>query len=585
MTYTKCRVGFPYDSSKPNKVKESVVVLSPYTDTGFTYVFKGDNKYSILHDQQTNCLISPYRNNGLLGILIESNDERESIAKEGEIHGRGTSMQLAVVLALVAKYNNEKIDNLPLILFSGAINYPPVKPFLNATIETYEDDIELLEKSLINKYKAAKMAKAYALVMPNRDAKILSNALKEECKTIDDINFANFQENDKPMIIGISTFSLPDLATKIGINPYYFIQFPYYKKYIALFLLFMLIFFLGFYFFSQEKQYSHGEQFWKFNSKAAKYALHDLCKFATKQQKLLFTIGYKNLVGNMYNDNNRDIDTKELFLALKKSEEFKGSSLAKEDFDKSIIIYQDFKNQLAEIEKKFFKEMSQFYLDASLILEIDSVIELYDNEYLQIVADIDFFYDIRNSIRLITKEEGWLAFLQSHQSVICSAVPVKQQSSGNFGLKIFQYREWILTKIIRFLVSKDIMINLARGKDIGKFSNDGTNILHYLAENKDFFEMCDDEKQKKNILQEFQRLDMNQQENKDLYEKFQSASNRLKIFREKNIPYLKDAINNLLKKEKNLKEAKDPKGKTALEIAEGNGNSYMIEILEEKQEK
>ena len=55
------------------------------------------------------------------------------------------------------------------------------------------------------------MAKAYALVLPDRDAQILAKALNAEYHTLDKIHYENVVQYTKPMIVGVSEASLPNL--------------------------------------------------------------------------------------------------------------------------------------------------------------------------------------------------------------------------------------------------------------------------------------------------------------------------------------------------------------------------------------
>ncbi len=221
MQTARFRIGYPYDNPDPEKIKDSVVVLKKSEYRGFRCVYCKKEKYTLPEKDAGPKILQGYTGDGLVGELIESDDNRRSIAREGKIHGEGKSMQLALVLAACAVYGQEPIDQLPLLLFSAAIALPPSEPFLDATIKTYARTEEMLP-CLIHKYHAAQMAKAYALVLPYRDAKILANAL--QCQTLDKIHDENLGQNASPMIVGISEIALPDLAKQIGISPRYFID-------------------------------------------------------------------------------------------------------------------------------------------------------------------------------------------------------------------------------------------------------------------------------------------------------------------------------------------------------------------------
>ncbi len=221
MPTARFRIGYPYDNPDQEKIKDSVVVLKKSEYRFFRCVYCKEEKYTLPEKDAGPKILQDYTENGLVGELIESDDNRQSIAREGKIHGEGKSMQLALVLAACAVYGNSSTD-APLLLFSAAVGLPTAaEPFIDAVVKTYAIEKEI-ESCLIHKYKAAQMAKAYALVLPDRDAKILAKALNEECQTLDKIHHENEEQYAKPMIVGISATSLPDLAEQIGISRHYF---------------------------------------------------------------------------------------------------------------------------------------------------------------------------------------------------------------------------------------------------------------------------------------------------------------------------------------------------------------------------
>lgn len=221
---TKFRIGYPYATSKPAKTRKSVVILKPTNAyTGFSAVRFQNDIYSLPATDPGPYVLNGYQK-GIEGELVQSDDpSKQSIAKENKkLHGQGRSSQLAIVLAACAIYDNKRqVATLqPLLLFSAAISRPSgAKPFLDATIETYCDE-ELVSKCLKSKYKAAKMAKAQALILPTRDAKILAESLNKKVYKLDKISKLDSLNDKKTIIIGVTATSLPALAKQIGISEY-----------------------------------------------------------------------------------------------------------------------------------------------------------------------------------------------------------------------------------------------------------------------------------------------------------------------------------------------------------------------------
>ncbi|BBM84555.1 hypothetical protein [Candidatus Uabimicrobium amorphum] len=218
-----CRIGYPYASSDRKIKKDSIVILKASDYRGFTTVTSNKFSYQIpTTDEGPNVLVGFKK--GVVGKLIESKDERQSIAKNGEIRGEGKSSQLAIVLACCAVYEGST-DRLPIILFSAAIDIPAgAKPFIGATINSYCTEA-YVKDSLIHKYEAACMVGAVALVLCMRDAKILTQLVGKEITEIDLLSSLLCRNTKEPAIVGVGKKSLPDLASKIGINKYHYTEY------------------------------------------------------------------------------------------------------------------------------------------------------------------------------------------------------------------------------------------------------------------------------------------------------------------------------------------------------------------------
>ncbi|RME76570.1 MAG: DUF1929 domain-containing protein [Planctomycetota bacterium] len=218
---TKFQIGYPYAPSDPSRVRASVVILKPSFYKGFRRIFYGNHIYRLPLTCRGPEILEEL-DKGVEGELLESKEvEKESIAKQGQIIGGGTSMQLALALAVYAEYESE-VDRkrLPLLLFSGAIQKPPgLPPFLESQIMPYGEEDEV-GPSLVEKFKAAQMSRAFGLVLPKRDAQILSSLVGKKVEDLEILDTKNHSET--PYIIGVSSHSLPLIAEKIGISPYYY---------------------------------------------------------------------------------------------------------------------------------------------------------------------------------------------------------------------------------------------------------------------------------------------------------------------------------------------------------------------------
>ncbi|BBM82352.1 hypothetical protein [Candidatus Uabimicrobium amorphum] len=218
---TRYRIGYPYANPSPEKLRDVVVVLEPNNYAGYREVRDSNHNIYVLPSSDPGPPILNLCHHGVSGTIIEQNDHsKTSIAQNGRINGAGVSMQLALVLAAFAQYEHNKAQNLPLVLLSAAIAKPiGAPPFLDATIKTYCDANEV-EEDIIKKYNAAKMAKAVALVLPTRDAHILSQKLQQK---VNDITIFRQQlSNEKPCIVAADDVSLPQLAAHLGICKFHY---------------------------------------------------------------------------------------------------------------------------------------------------------------------------------------------------------------------------------------------------------------------------------------------------------------------------------------------------------------------------
>lgn len=212
------RIGYPYACSTPQDVREAVVILSPSDYPGFSDVVVGNEKYQIVEtDTAAHILDSLPR--GVYGKLMEAQDNRKSIARRGRIIGQGSSMQLALVLAVFSKRVS---GEAPLVLCSAAVDHPRGAPkFVDAVVKTYCSE-EVAKESLLRKYEAAVFSQAVALVLPKRDAEILAQCLQQENFPLAALQQKISTAQDSPAIVGLEENQLPQLAKIIGINPYHY---------------------------------------------------------------------------------------------------------------------------------------------------------------------------------------------------------------------------------------------------------------------------------------------------------------------------------------------------------------------------
>lgn len=220
---TKYQIGYPYVSQKPEIIKDSVVLLIPETEyvQGFQYVMKDGQYYA--HPIDNGPKVLENFSKGVVGRLIEEeNPKKESIARGGMISGEGISMQLALILAACSQYNSDdERERLPLILFSAAIErHKNASPFLDSVITTYCNEVDA-RKYLPLKYRAAKMAKAIAFIIPQRDAEILAQELQTTYYRIDQLNSIE-SSIDSPVIVGVKKDDLVKIAENIGVSNFYF---------------------------------------------------------------------------------------------------------------------------------------------------------------------------------------------------------------------------------------------------------------------------------------------------------------------------------------------------------------------------
>lgn len=261
----RARIGYPYAVSDPCEEREAVVILQPHHYPGFSCVYKNEQKCQLVASDPGPQILNHIVRKGVCGYLIEPDDKRESIAVNGRITGQGTSMQLALVLAVFAKYDREW-SSLPLILCSAAIESPAgARDFIDATIETYCRDEEVLI-GLIRKYSAAKMAKAAALVLPDRDAKILCNEIGKHCYSLSELTHILLEKHscNCPKIIGVKQQQLPQLAKNLGIRCSHYQQ-QTFKKWLLAIPILLCSLFLCINFFSQRVLYNDIELNFTFN--------------------------------------------------------------------------------------------------------------------------------------------------------------------------------------------------------------------------------------------------------------------------------------------------------------------------------
>ncbi|WP_372365514.1 hypothetical protein [Candidatus Uabimicrobium sp. HlEnr_7] len=212
------QIGYPYAASNFETTKDSVVILQPTKYCGFHSVVVNGVEHKLSVTDAGPKILNRVVDRGVVGTLIESPDERRSIAQHGQIIGQGTSMQLAIALSVFTK----KICDGPIILFSGAIELPTgAPPFVDAQIRTYCSS-KIAEQGLVAKYRAAKMAKAHALVLPQRDAKIISSALNIEYQPLKYLSVAIKENRLSPAIIGVKSNELPTMANLLGISSFYY---------------------------------------------------------------------------------------------------------------------------------------------------------------------------------------------------------------------------------------------------------------------------------------------------------------------------------------------------------------------------
>ena len=176
-------------------------------------------------------------NTGVEGRLIESDKSNcKSIATDGRISEAGHSNQLAIALAACAIYQNRnEINKRPLLLFSAAVHKSTRHNFfINSKIINYINPnyqlnhLEEVRGQIVQKYKAAVMAKARALFVPVEHAQMISDSHDPE--TPDNwyplSEFQNFdcllKEQEKPLVIGLDSEDLPKLANLLELDTEYF---------------------------------------------------------------------------------------------------------------------------------------------------------------------------------------------------------------------------------------------------------------------------------------------------------------------------------------------------------------------------
>lgn len=215
------QLGFPY-AREESIYRNSIVLLRSSKYRGFREIEnQKDSETYHLQSKKGSSILDGFEHGGVVGTLFES-ENGKSIARDGEIHGDGSSMQLALVLAACSK--DRYVDpskEKPFILFSAKIIKPSGSPnFIDAKITTYCTDEEARE-SILSKYEAAVELGAKALVVPKRDATILGKLKNKKFFGIDKIKKIR-EDDEETYIISAKENELPDLAKILGISPYYF---------------------------------------------------------------------------------------------------------------------------------------------------------------------------------------------------------------------------------------------------------------------------------------------------------------------------------------------------------------------------
>ncbi|MBF0199617.1 MAG: pentapeptide repeat-containing protein [Planctomycetes bacterium] len=228
-TWTRFRLGFPY-ARPTSDFCHAVVELGPGSLPGFREVTYEGQRYRLPADDKGSTILNPVIGGGCVGYLHQKGEGRGIIDHKGrQVMGQGTSMQLALALAVNSAYRcEEDRSQLPLVLLSGAIAYPQgAPPFFEARVKTY-CSAEVAPVALLEKYRAAQSVSASFLVLPMRDALILQSELTHinEKVSLSPLAVLDSQVNDKedggPALLGVEEDELPRLASYLGISRYHY---------------------------------------------------------------------------------------------------------------------------------------------------------------------------------------------------------------------------------------------------------------------------------------------------------------------------------------------------------------------------
>lgn len=85
MSKNRFQIGYPY-AVPDEKTKDTIVILFPNKYQGFSCVYSDDRKqrYSLLSEDPVPRILDGIKH-GVFGILKQSNDERKSIVKNGQM--------------------------------------------------------------------------------------------------------------------------------------------------------------------------------------------------------------------------------------------------------------------------------------------------------------------------------------------------------------------------------------------------------------------------------------------------------------------------------------------------------------------
>ena len=210
------RIAFPY--SRPGEdYRGAWVELAPSSHPGFREVICEGERFRIPREDVGPRILDRLEGKGCVGLLHQWGEGREILDRRGgTVCGQGSSMQLALVLSAVC--GNETPPAGPLVMISAAVDHPfGSPPFLGARAVPYAE-ASRVESDLLDKYETALQAKASALVLPKRDAQLLSKILEEnkgEAMPVLGVGELS-EQSSRTVLVGLNPEEVSVLAGKLG---------------------------------------------------------------------------------------------------------------------------------------------------------------------------------------------------------------------------------------------------------------------------------------------------------------------------------------------------------------------------------